>query len=83
DDPFRPHAQFHFTDFYKLLAVGPGAGLRLDFGYFVIRVDAAYPLYDPALDGPYREEVLGAYEAAGFTVPSKKVAINLAIGYPF
>ena len=83
DDPFRPHAQFHFTDFYKLLAVGPGAGLRLDFGYFVIRVDAAYPLYDPALDGPYREEVLGAYEAAGYTVPSKKVAINLAIGYPF
>jgi len=83
DDPFRAHAQFKFNDFYKLLAVGPGLGLRLDFTYFVIRIDAAYPLYDPALDGPYRQEIYDYYESVEFTIPDKKIAINLAIGYPF
>lgn len=83
EDPFRPYARFKFNDFYRLLAVGPGFGLRLDFSYFVIRIDAAYPLYDPALDGPYRDEVLQDYLLNGFEVPEKQVAINLAIGYPF
>ena len=58
-------------------------GLRLDFSYFVLRVDAAYPLYDPALDGPYRQEIYDYYDFIGFEVPDKRVAINLAIGYPF
>lgn len=83
EDPFRPYARFAFSDFYKLLAVGPGVGIRLDFGYFVLRVDAAYPLYDPALDGPYSDAILEPYREAGFSIPEKKVAINLAIGYPF
>ena len=83
DDPFRPHAQFHVNDFYQLLAVGPGAGLRFDFSYFIIRIDAAYPLYDPALDGPYKSEIISYYDDLGFTIPAKKVAINLAINYPF
>ena len=83
DEAFRPYARFSPLDFYKLLAVGPGVGLRLDFSYFVLRVDAAYPVYDPALDGPYREIVLQDYLDSGFEIPKKKLAINLAIGYPF
>lgn len=82
-DSFRPYSQFKLNDFYQLLAIGPGFGLRLDFSYFVIRIDAAYPLYDPALDGPYRDEVLQDYLLNGFQVPDKQIAINLAIGYPF
>ena len=82
EDPFRPHSKLDLN-FYKLLAVGPGVGLRLDFSYFVLRVDAAYPLYDPALDGPYRQEIYDYYDFIGFEVPDKRVAINLAIGYPF
>ena len=83
DDPFRPHSRFRFDNFYQLLAVGPGAGLRLNFGYITLRVDAAYPLYDPALDGPYKQEIQDYYDSIGFDIPAKKVAINLAIGYPF
>ncbi len=83
DEAFRPYARFNIRDFYKLVAVGPGVGLRLDFSYFVLRVDAAYPLYDPAIDGPYRDIVLQDYLEAGFEIPKKQVAINLAIGYPF
>ncbi|MEZ5013443.1 MAG: BamA/TamA family outer membrane protein [Chitinophagales bacterium] len=82
-DPFRPHAEFRFDSFYKELAVGPGAGIRFDFSYFVIRFDAAYPLYDPALDGPYKDEYRSYYDDIGFDIPQKKVAFNLAIGYPF
>lgn len=83
DEIFRPYARFSIFDFYKLLAVGPGVGLRLDFSYFVLRVDAAYPVYDPAIDGPYRDIVLQEYLDTGFEIPKKKLAINLAIGYPF
>lgn len=82
-DPFRPHTAFFTRDLFREFAVGPGAGLRLDFGYFVIRVDAAYPLYDPALDGPYAQEFIDYYKNLGFDIPKKSVAINLAIGYPF
>jgi outer membrane protein insertion porin family len=83
DDPFRAHANFKLNDFYKLMAVGPGIGLRFDFSYFVIRLDAAYPLYDPALDGPYRQEIFDYYNAIDFEIPDKKIALSIAIGYPF
>jgi outer membrane protein assembly factor BamA len=79
-DPDRPGSQFHFNDFYRELAVGPGFGLRLDFSYFIIRLDAAYPLVDPAVDGPkgtyYKEEL-------GVVFPAKVLNWNFAIGYPF
>ena len=42
-----PGAEFSFKRFYKELAVDVGVGLRLDFNFFVIRVDYAVPIYDP------------------------------------
>ena len=79
EDPFRPHSEFRFD----LLGVGPGIGLRFDFTYVVIRLDAAYPTYDPALDGPYGDEYRDYYNDLGFDIPEKKIVYNLAIGYPF
>ncbi|HAE34835.1 MAG: BamA/TamA family outer membrane protein [Chitinophagales bacterium] len=80
EDASRPGAKFQLSDFYKELAVGPGAGLRLDFSYFIFRLDAAYPLVDPAVDGPK-----GAYyqNELGITFPDKTINWNFAIGYPF
>ncbi|MBK6731684.1 MAG: BamA/TamA family outer membrane protein [Bacteroidetes bacterium] len=52
EDEFRPGAKFNFSTFLNQMAVGPGAGLRIDLNYFIFRFDWAYPLYDPGIDGP-------------------------------
>lgn len=38
--------KFHFDNFYKQIAVGSGFGLRLDWEYFVFRIDVAYRVHD-------------------------------------
>lgn len=79
EDEFRPGSEFRWDSFYKQFAVGPGAGLRLDFSYFIIRLDGAYPLIDPAVDG----EQGRALAAEGVVFPTRVINWNLAIGYPF
>lgn len=43
-----PKARFSFKNLLTDLAVGVGTGLRIDFSYFLIRLDMAYKLKDPA-----------------------------------
>ena len=43
-----PDTEFKFNTFYKQLAMDAGVGLRLDFKFFVFRVDIALRLRDPA-----------------------------------
>lgn len=40
-------SDFKLNRFYKEFAVGAGTGLRLDFNYFLIRLDWAYKIRDP------------------------------------
>lgn len=45
-------SDFQLNRFYKEFAVGAGTGLRVDFNYFLIRLDWAYKIRDPqALEG--------------------------------
>ena len=39
---------FKFNRFYKEFGIGIGNGFRYDFGFFIIRFDFAYKLYDPS-----------------------------------
>ena len=73
-DPTAPGANFEFNRMIPDMALGGGFGLRFDFSFFVIRLDAAYPLYDPAISGDrwlIKNPQL------------KEITINFGVGYPF
>jgi hypothetical protein len=46
-DPQRPGGEFKANSFLNQLAVGAGAGIRIDVQFFVIRFDYAHPLRAP------------------------------------
>ncbi|MFC2176196.1 BamA/TamA family outer membrane protein [Bacteroidota bacterium] len=74
-DPNRPGAEFKFKNFYKELALGAGIGIRLDFSFFIIRFDAAFPIHDPGR--PENDRWAVKYFSG------KDINFNLGIGYPF
>ena len=77
-----PGAEFSFKRFYKELAVDVGVGLRLDFNFFVIRVDYAVPIYDPT-----RSDEQGRVINVEWLYPPHRYRIfqglKIAIGYAF
>ncbi|NLM93553.1 MAG: BamA/TamA family outer membrane protein [Bacteroidales bacterium] len=75
ENPQFPGGEFSVDDFYKEIAIGAGAGLRLDFDFFVVRVDAAFPVHNPSLDPGNRW--ISAWPGL------KEWNFNLGIGYPF
>jgi outer membrane protein assembly factor BamA len=64
-----------FDRFYKEFAMDVGVGLRLDFNFFILRVDFAIPLRNPAKPEGERW-VLNKWRFSD-------VIINFGIGYPF
>ncbi|HEX6181581.1 MAG TPA: BamA/TamA family outer membrane protein, partial [Chitinophagaceae bacterium] len=46
-DPELKNAEFNFGRLGKDIAIGTGTGLRVDFNYFLIRLDYAYKIKDP------------------------------------
>lgn len=71
-----PGGKFEFKSFASELAMDVGVGVRLDFSYFIFRIDFAQRLKDPELDKGHR------------WVPGNKkdwfnLIVNLGIGYPF
>jgi outer membrane protein assembly factor BamA len=75
DQEGYPGGEFQFNRFYKEFAIDIGLGLRLDFNFFILRVDAAIPLRDPAQPENDRW-VLNNWQFSDFI-------LNFGIGYPF
>ncbi len=71
----RPKSSFSIQDFYKQLAVGSGIGLRIDLSFFIIRLDWAIKLHDPALE--VNEKWLWEHDLG------LRSELNFGIGYPF
>ncbi len=74
-DPNAPGANFTGKNFIRDMALGAGFGLRFDFSFFVIRLDAAYPVYDPAYELSERWLIKNPQ--------LKEITVNFGIGYPF
>lgn len=74
NDPQRPGGLLQGKTFLKDIALGTGAGLRVDIGMLVIRGDLGYGLHAPYYNGTNHY----------FNIKFKKAfAFHLAIGYPF
>jgi outer membrane protein assembly factor BamA len=71
----RINGNFAINRFWKEFAVDVGAGIRLDFNFFVIRFDYGFPLRDPRKADGNR----WLFQNAQF----RKGQFQLAIGYPF
>lgn len=96
-DPARPGAHFEFDRFLSEIAVGAGFGLRFNFDFFIVRLDAGLQVRDPSLDDGERwlfqpKDKYNAYiRGLNAERPSNRQLdpygsrwnLNLGIGYPF
>ena len=71
----QPGGMFHFSTFWKQIAVAYGAGLRLDFTYFLLRFDLGVKAYNPAAN---QERWPIIHPRWG-----RDTAFHFSVGYPF
>jgi outer membrane protein insertion porin family len=78
------NGEFRIDQFYKQLYIGTGFGLRMDFSFFLIRLDFGIPLHDPRIDenNGWRWDQLGS-DIFSNKWRSENLIFNFAIGYPF
>ncbi len=85
-DASDPDASLNLNNFGKSIAIAVGTGIRFDFSYFLIRLDVAYKVKDPArLENAgwmdFKNPSLSEKRANGTDV--RNAAIQLGIGLPF
>lgn len=69
-----PNGEFELNSFYKQIAMDIGFGLRFDFSFFILRLDAAAPFHDPAKPEKWFSQDVFRLENS---------ILNFGIGYPF
>ncbi|RZK42406.1 MAG: hypothetical protein EOO90_07260 [Pedobacter sp.] len=78
----RPGSEFKFQNALDELAVGTGAGLRVDATIFVIRLDGAFPIRKPFLPSGQRW-VINDVDFGSKAWRRDNLILNIGIGYPF
>jgi hypothetical protein len=68
-------SDFQLNRFYKEFAYGAGTGLRLDFNYFLIRLDWSYRIHDP--------QALVGSDKWFYNLQLGSGQLQLGINYPF
>ncbi|MCS7018687.1 MAG: BamA/TamA family outer membrane protein [Cytophagales bacterium] len=71
----RPGSDFRLNRFVQEIAVGTGAGLRMDFSIVILRFDLGLRVWDPAF--PLQQRFVLGREAL------RNPVFNIGIGYPF
>ncbi|RZJ80871.1 MAG: hypothetical protein EOO47_06180 [Flavobacterium sp.] len=82
EDPDKLGSEFKLKNTFNELAVGTGAGLRVDATIFVIRLDGAFPIRKPYLPNGQRW-VLNEVDFGSKTWRRENFILNIGIGYPF
>ncbi|RNL51249.1 hypothetical protein D7004_16180 [Pedobacter jejuensis] len=82
EDPLRPGSEFKAKNVLNELAVGTGAGLRVDATIFVIRLDVAFPVRKPYLPEGQRW-VFDSIAFGNKDWRRENLIFNIGIGYPF
>ncbi|WP_316812062.1 BamA/TamA family outer membrane protein [Pedobacter heparinus] len=80
--PGKPGSGFKFKNALSEMAVGTGAGLRIDATIFVIRLDVAFPVRKPYLPEGQRW-VFDQVDFGSKTWRKENLIYNIGIGYPF
>lgn len=73
----QPGGQFGFDTFWKQIAVAYGLGIRLNFNYFILRLDGGMKAIHPAYSDFKRHYPLL------HPVFSRDFSLNFAVGLPF
>ena len=71
----QPGGMFHFNSFIDQIAMSYGAGLRLNFDYFLIRIDLGMKAHNPAEDSEHWPLVHPRW--------GRDHSFHFSIGYPF
>ena len=72
----QPGGAFKINKFYKELALAYGLGLRLDFDFFVLRLDLGMKAYNPLVSDKSKWVI--SYQNF-----NRDAALHFAVGYPF
>lgn len=75
DYPNQPGGMFRFNSFYKQIAASYGAGIRLDFNYFLLRFDLGMKARNPARGADPWPLVDPQWK--------RDASFHFSIGYPF
>ena len=77
DYPDQPGGQFHFDTFWRQIAVAYGLGIRLNFNYFILRLDGGMKAIHPAYEDSRRHyPIIHPNFSRDFT-------FHFAVGLPF
>ncbi len=79
--PTLPGGEFDINRFYKEIGVGSGYGIRLDFSFLILRLDAGFKVYDPGQRLNQRFSLKSLADIDPFN--PNKTLWNIGIGYPF
>lgn len=71
----QPGGMFHFNSFLEQMAMSYGVGLRLNFNYFLIRIDLGMKAHNPAKNGERWPIVNPKW--------GRDRSLHFSIGYPF
>ena len=74
---YQPGGNFDFSRFYKEIAMSYGLGLRLDFDYFLIRLDTGMKAFNPQIEGDKKWAIMYPFDLRD------NFAWHFAVGYPF